>query len=114
MRILADENIPFSVVKFIKEKGHDVVTLYDLNKREISDVEVVETAEKDDRIILTLDLDFGHMYYLSEQAKINIMVVRPKIIFPENIIKCLNRFFDLKIEPKGLVVVSEKKVRIIR
>jgi len=60
MRILADENIP-SVVKFIKEKGHDVVTLYDLNKREISDVEVVETAEKDDRIILTLDLDFGHM-----------------------------------------------------
>jgi len=65
MRILADENIP-SVVKFIKEKGHDVVTLYDLNKREISDVEVVETAEKDDRIILTLDLDFGHMYYLSD------------------------------------------------
>lgn len=33
MRILADENIPFSVVKFLKEKGHDVVTLYDLNKR---------------------------------------------------------------------------------
>lgn len=54
------------------------------------------------------------MYYFSEQAKINIMVVRPKIILPENIIKCLNRFFDLKIEPNGLVVVSEKKVRIIR
>ena len=114
MRILADENIPLSVVKFLKKEGHDVVTLYDLNKRGISDIEVVETAEKDDRIILTLDLDFGHMYYFSEHAKINIMVVRPKIIFPENIIKCLNKFFDLNIKSKGLIVISEKKVRIIK
>lgn len=114
MRILADENIPFSVVKFLKKEGYDVVTLYDLNKRGISDMEVVETAEKDDRIILTLDLDFGHMYYFSEQGKINIIVVRPKIIFSENIIKCLNRFFDLNIKPEGLIVISEKKIRIIK
>ena len=114
MRILADENIPLSVVKFLKKEGHDVLTLYDLNKRGISDIEVVETAEKDDRIILTLDLDFGHMYYFSEQGKINIIVVRPKVIFPENIMNCLNRFFDLKIAPKGLIVISEKKVRIIK
>ncbi len=40
MRILADENIPLSVVKALREKGYDIVTLYDLGKKGITDEKV--------------------------------------------------------------------------
>lgn len=114
MRILANENIPRSVVKVLKEKGHDIATLYDLGKSGITDNEVMETAEKEDRAILTLNLDFGHIYYFAKKGVVNIMVVRTKIPTPENITKLLTKFFELKIEPKGLVIISEKKIRVLQ
>jgi hypothetical protein len=61
-----------------------------------------------------LDLDFGHAYYFVERGKVSIVVVRAKILLPEKIIKLLAKFLDLNIEPKGLVIISEKKFRIIR
>lgn len=62
MRILADENIPHSVVEILRKKDHDVVTLYELGKKGISDGEVIEIARDDNRTILTLDPDFGRIY----------------------------------------------------
>jgi len=114
MRILADENIPLSVVKALKEEGHDIVTLYDLGKTGITDESVVDVAEREDRIILTLDLDFGHIYYFTKRGLVNIIVVRSKMPISENITKLLLKFFKSKIEPKGLIVLSEKKVRVLR
>lgn len=114
MRLLADENIPLSVIKFLRERGQDVVTLHELNRLGIADIEVIDLAEKDNRIVLTLDLDFGHMYYFARREKVSIIVIRPKTPLPEEIIKLSSKFLDLNIEPKGLVIISEKKIRIVR
>lgn len=114
MRILADENIPVSAVKFLKANGHDVITLPDIGKTGIPDSEVAEIGEKADRVILTLDLDFGHIYYFAKKGRINVIVLRPGIPTSKNVIKLLGNFLKLKIEPKGLVIVSERKVRTLR
>ena len=114
MRFLADENIHSSVVEFLRSKGLDVVTVVELDKARIKDTEVADLAQKEKRIILTLDLDFGYIYYFEKRGLINVVVVRAKPAAPEKIIILLEKFLKSKIEPKGLVVVSEKRIRILQ
>jgi predicted nuclease of predicted toxin-antitoxin system len=114
MKVLADENIPLSAVKFLRAGGHDVATLLDIGKTGIPDSEVVEIAEKDGRIILTLDIDFGHIYYFAKKGKVNVIVLRPSVPIPENVMKLLENFLKSGVDPRGLVIVSEKKIRTLR
>ncbi len=114
MKWLIDENIPSAVVEFLKNLETDVKTIDELVKTRVDDLEIAELAEKENRVLLTLDLDFGYIYYFEKRGLMNIVITRVKPATPENIIKLLMRFFDSKIEPNGLVVVSEKKIRVLR
>ena len=60
MKLLIDENI--SPVIEEKLPGHDIkrVRVQDLGA---SDIKVVEIAEKENRIVVTQDDDFGRIYY---------------------------------------------------
>jgi len=60
MKLLADENVPSSIIRAFKEDGHDIRCIR-LDAPGISDIEVMRYAHKDKRIILTFDLDFGEL-----------------------------------------------------
>ncbi len=112
MKWLIDENIPSSVIEFLKNRETDVKTLDELTKTRIDDLEVAELAGKENRVILTLD--FGYIYYFEKRGVVDIVIIRVKPATPENILKLLTKFFASKIEPRGLVIVSEKKIRVRR
>lgn len=57
MRLLADENIPLRAVQLLREMGHDVLSICEIAPK-TSDEDVLELAEKDERILLTFDKDF--------------------------------------------------------
>lgn len=57
MRLLADENFPRPVVEALRAEGHDVLwARTDLGGT--SDVTLLDLAESEARIVLTLDKDF--------------------------------------------------------
>ena len=58
MRILADENIPGSVVKTLRGDGHDVVWILDIAAGS-GDNRVFDIAISQTRILLTQDKDFA-------------------------------------------------------
>jgi predicted nuclease of predicted toxin-antitoxin system len=58
LKLLADENVPWPLVKKLTEKEVDVVWIPAANYRGLSDEEVVNTANAADRTILTRDQDF--------------------------------------------------------
>jgi predicted nuclease of predicted toxin-antitoxin system len=60
MRILADENCDTLLVSRLREDGHDVEHIA-ITARGSSDRLVFASAEQGDRILLTHDLDFGHL-----------------------------------------------------
>lgn len=64
MRYLADENFPGDAVAQLKSSGHDVLWIRDVAPG-ISDREVVAWAEREGRIILTFDKDFGELAWRS-------------------------------------------------
>ena len=57
MRLLADENFPKPIVKVLRNDGHDVLwARTDLPGAK--DVVLLDSAESEVRVVLTLDKDF--------------------------------------------------------
>jgi predicted nuclease of predicted toxin-antitoxin system len=57
MRILADENFPQPIVEFLRRQGHDVLWAR-TDCPGLKNRTLLERAEADGRIVLTLDRDF--------------------------------------------------------
>ena len=57
MRLLADENFPESLVEDLRTQGHDVLWAA-TDFQEWSDKALLDLAEHDSRLLLTLDKDF--------------------------------------------------------
>lgn len=57
MKFLADINIPQSVILYLSQNNHDVL---DFKKANLlaKDTDIIKLAQKDRRIVLTLDKDF--------------------------------------------------------
>lgn len=63
LRVLADENIPRPLVVRLREEGHDVVWVVESNRGE-EDPSLLALAQREERILLTFDADFGGLAIL--------------------------------------------------
>ena len=64
MRFLADESCDFAVVRALRVAGFDVTSVRDVMPG-AEDVEVIEIAVRESRILLTEDKDFGQLVFAS-------------------------------------------------
>ncbi len=62
MRILANENISFAVIRGLRAAGHDVVAVREWQVG-ANDEAVLELARAEGRVLLTHDKDFGELAY---------------------------------------------------
>ena len=62
MRILADENIQYSVVAGLRELGHDVRFANETDQHS-PDENLLELATRDRRALITYDTDFGELIH---------------------------------------------------
>lgn len=62
MRILANENFPFDAVSALRDHGHDVAWIR-TDSPGSSDPEVLDRAQREERILITFDKDFGELAY---------------------------------------------------
>jgi len=60
-KLLADENIPWPLVRLLRDMGIDIVWIPETAYRGVSDEEIVDLANSGGRIILTRDRDFLRM-----------------------------------------------------
>jgi len=60
MRILAGENFPRPIVESLRKPNHDVLWAR-TDCPGLKDSELLERAEADDRVLLTLDKDFWQL-----------------------------------------------------
>lgn len=63
MKFLANENFPFPSIKILRAKGYDVKSIGE-ETFGIADTQVLDIAKREDRIILTLDKDYGELIFL--------------------------------------------------
>lgn len=61
-RLLADENVPGAVVAALRQQGHDVAWIHE-DAPGSPDPEVLERAQREGRVVVTFDKDFGELAF---------------------------------------------------
>ncbi|MEM8721363.1 MAG: DUF5615 family PIN-like protein [Cyanobacteria bacterium P01_G01_bin.39] len=76
MKFLADMGISLRTVEWLREIGHDVVHLRDRGLQKLPDDKILDLALIEQRIILTIDLDFSQLLAVSKQALPSVILFR--------------------------------------
>lgn len=80
MKLIIDAQMPFRLSQLLKQKGYDVIHTDDLqNKERTTDDEIRNIARKENRIVVSKDLDFLNSYYLKGEPKKLIVITTIKI-----------------------------------
>jgi predicted nuclease of predicted toxin-antitoxin system len=75
LRFLVDVNAGLAVAAALRDAGHDVLFAGDLDWR-MPDVELLSVAQREQRIVLTMDTDFGEMVYGSGLPHAGVLLLR--------------------------------------
>jgi predicted nuclease of predicted toxin-antitoxin system len=75
LRFLVDVNAGLAVATALRDAGHDVLFVGDLDWR-MPDVDLLSLANREERILLTMDTDFGDLIYSSGLAHTGILLLR--------------------------------------
>ena len=119
-RILSDENIPPALIQALRTANHDVLSIHDLGLQGASDDDVLKAANKDARILLTADKDFGLILELGPLAgRGKVILLRYQILDWHKIASELTTTLDttsaeLETATALLIVLSEGQYRIRR
>ena len=114
MNLLADESVDGPVVERLREDGHQVVYVAEIDSG-ISDKEILQTASGQSATLLTADKDFGEMVY--RQNLLNaagIVLIRLAGLSSERKSEIVSRaFHDNERElPNSFTVISAGRVRV--
>ena len=105
-RFLADENISKRFVDFLRKEGYNVKDVKEKGLFGLEDTEILKLADKDKRIILTHDKDFGGI--LNNPIKFKrIIFIRYTNQSPDNVIKLFKKDLEKvknKIEDSVIVL----------
>ena len=77
MRAKIDENMPIEAVRLLVEAGWDASTVHDERLSGAADQLVIAECQKEDRVLFSLDLDFGEIRRYPPEEYSGIVVLRP-------------------------------------
>lgn len=113
MRILADENIDYPVVRKLRDKGFEVFSIMDMHQGE-NDNFVLSVANNLDCILLTNDKDFGELVIRRQLPHKGVILLRLSsrdITEISNIVSdILNKYGQQMVNK--FTLVSDTKIRI--
>lgn len=64
MRFLLDQDVFALTARFLVDAGHDVVLVAQIGLSQASDEEILKTAQKQQRILVTRDRDYGNLVFV--------------------------------------------------
>ena len=113
MYFLANENFPFDAVEALRQNGHDVAWIR-VDSPGISDPEVLSLAQKENRILLTFDKDFGELAFRSKlPATTGIILFRIKAPSGAVVAEKVVRAISLREDWHGhFSVIEDDKIRM--
>lgn len=113
MKFITDENLGIRVPKYLVGLGFDIVSVKEIAQG-APDTDILELANTQGRILITLDKDFGDLVFKEKLIHTGVILLRLKDESVENKKKVLLRELSSKkkFENKFTVVSDTKKRRI--
>ena len=117
MRIKLDENLPFDLVPILTSLGHDVDTVLQEGIQGSLDVDVWQATQKEERFLITQDLDFSDIRRFLPGTRTGILLIRLRNPTRRALLRRVEWLFkdeDALSWLNCLVVATDHKVRIRR
>ncbi|HEY4587580.1 MAG TPA: DUF5615 family PIN-like protein [Thermoanaerobaculia bacterium] len=117
MRFLADVGISRSTAAELRLREHDVVHLSEVGLHHLPDEEILRLARREQRVILTFDLDFGDLLAAGAFSLPSVIIFRLQDQTPASVTpKLLSLIAERgrEIEEGAIVIVEERRYRFRR
>lgn len=115
MKVKVDENLPREVADLFRQAGHDAATVDEEGLGGKSDTTVALFVKREERLLVTLDLDFSDIRAYPPEYYAGLVVLRLNSHDKLHVLRMVGRLIPLfsREEPKGhLWIVEEDRVRI--
>ncbi|MFZ5864155.1 MAG: DUF5615 family PIN-like protein [Nitrospirota bacterium] len=116
MRFLVDENLPFSLIALLRHVGHDVLDVASSSLRGHPDDELWTVAHREQRILVTKDIDFP-LRHLRPFPPGLVLVRVPDTFTGQQITELFAKLItapDIQLADGSLVVLTPARVRTRR
>ncbi|MDR4509844.1 MAG: DUF5615 family PIN-like protein [Candidatus Brocadiaceae bacterium] len=111
--ILADENVDYRIVKYLRDKNYTVISILE-DFRGISDKEVIELAKNKKAIVLTEDKDFGKWVFAHKEKTKGVIYLRYESdkmkTICNSLVYLLSKYGD--VLHKKFAVITSNKIRM--
>jgi len=114
LKLLIDENISPEITSHLRTLKYNVKSIRECCKG-FDDEKIVKIALKEERLIVTYDLDFGELYrnFGASSLILRLRTKNPSIVL-KYLVNFLNTLKEQKIDMKNkLAIITEGKARLI-
>ena len=115
MKLKLDENLSRHLKPVLTALGHDVLTTADENLLSRPDTEIAGAAKHENRMVLTLDIEFADLRKYPPGSHPGVILFRPLSLSPLSVNKFITDFMrrtDLEKLAACVAVVDPVHVRI--
>jgi len=115
MKLLLDMGLSPRTAVLLREHGYDAVHLIEEDLQCMPDIDIIQKAEKEGRIILTFDLDFSRILALQRLAGPSVILFRLQEfttdLLNEMIIDLLKKYRQ-SLEKGAILVIDPNRLRL--
>lgn len=109
--LLTDENVDAGVIEGLRERSHDVQTVFGESLVGCSDETILEHCREGGRVVVTHDGDFGELAVRAGRGFLGIIYLRPGHISADTVLKSIDALASLQAEvsPPFIVIVTQSE-----
>ena len=113
MRFLLDESVDARLASFLVNHGHDVEIVGRDYANALGDNEVLEIANREQRILLTNDRDFGELVFRSARNHAGVVLLRLRTRQLKSVEARMERLLGRYAQDiTEFVVVTDSRIRV--
>lgn len=115
MRFKIDENLPVEAAELLRSHNHDSMMVQDQGLKGCSDAQLLDVCTSENRVLVTLDLDFADIRNYPPKHFNGIMVLRIRRhdkTHVSKVIKTALSLLDTTSLTHTLWIVEEDQIRI--
>jgi predicted nuclease of predicted toxin-antitoxin system len=113
--ILLDQGLPRSAASVLRDEGWDVLHTGDIGLSRATDRQILEYAQREERVIITLDSDFHTILALTNASAPSVIRIRLEGLRGHGLAHLIKKIWP-RIEPQvkkgAMVTVTESGIRI--
>lgn len=116
MKLLLDQGLPPLTAELLRERGIDAIHVSEIGYSRAKDPKIIELAQTNNRIIVTLDADYHAAIALTSAPSPSVIWIRVVNLraaeYVEIIIPILNEYKDMLINGILITMRSDRKIRL--